>query len=369
MGEDQRIDYIEKSGERDKTLKKMMKFMLPLLAVMLMISACGNQANNAGNNAANDAAAAAGNNAAANDAAAENAAANNAAAQEEAPAGYVPDELNVQFVPSQNADTLEAKAKPLEQLLGDKLGIPVSVSVSTDYNVIVEAMASKQVDVGFLPPTAYVQAKEKGAAEVLLQAQRKGVEDETGAEKDELVDFYKAMIIVKKDSPIQSVADLKGKKIAYQNVTSSAGFVWPAAAIMDAGLDPLKDVEPITVKGHDQGVLAVLNGDVDAAAIFQDARNIVKGDYPTVFEETRVLTYTEPIPNDTIAIRPDMDPAWAEKIAQAFIEIGQDEAGHAIIKDIYSHEGYVKSQDSVFDIVREYGEKVKTESFRNLAAE
>ena len=93
----------------------------------------------------------------------------------------MPTELTVQFVPSQNADTLEAKAKPLEKLLGDKLGIPVKVSVSTDYNTIIEAMASNKVDVGFLPPTAYVLAKEKGAAQVILQAQRFGVNDETGA--------------------------------------------------------------------------------------------------------------------------------------------------------------------------------------------
>ncbi|WP_188831433.1 phosphate/phosphite/phosphonate ABC transporter substrate-binding protein [Paenibacillus aceti] len=275
--------------------------------------------------------------------------------------GYVPTTLTVQFVPSQNADTLEAKAKPLEKLLSDKVGVPVKVSVSTDYNTIIEAMASKKVDVGFLPPTAYVLAKEKGAAEVILQAQRFGVEDETGAPTTELVDFYKSMIIVKKDSSIQSLADLKGKKIAYQNVTSSAGFVWPAGKLMEAGLDPLKDVEAITVKGHDQGVLAVLNGDVDAAAIFQDARNTVKKDYPSVFEDTRVLTYTENIPNDTISVRSDMSPEWVEKLQNAFIEIGKDEEGHKIISEIYTHEGYVKSDDSHFDIVRDYGEKVKTE--------
>lgn len=281
--------------------------------------------------------------------------------EEKKDTGYVPTTLTVQFVPSQNADTLEAKAKPLEKLLSDKIGIPVKVSVSTDYNTIIEAMASKKVDVGFLPPTAYVLAKEKGAAEVILQAQRFGVQDDTGAPTTDLVDFYKSMIIVKKDSSIQSVADLKGKKIAYQNVTSSAGFVWPAAKLMDAGLDPLKDVEAITVKGHDQGVLAVLNGDVDAAAIFQDARNTVKKDYPSVFEDTHVLAFTEPIPNDTISVRSDMSQEWIEKLQNAFIELGKDEEGHKIISEIYTHEGYVKSDDSRFDIVREYGEKVKTE--------
>lgn len=274
---------------------------------------------------------------------------------------YVPEELNVQFVPSQNADTLEAKAKPLEDLLSKELGIPVNVSVSTDYNTIVEAMASKQVDVGFLPPTAYVLAKEKGAAEVLLQAQRYGVNDEDGTPTDELVDYYKSMFIVRKDYDIESLEDLKGKKISYQNVTSSAGYVWPAASLMDVGIDPLKDVEPVTLKGHDQAIIALLNGDVDVAVTFQDARNIVKADYPDVFEQTRVIHFTEKIPNDTIAVRSDMDAEWMKKIQDAFIAIGQDEKGKEIIRDIYSHEGYTESKDSNFDIVREYGKKVKTE--------
>ncbi|WP_019007188.1 phosphate/phosphite/phosphonate ABC transporter substrate-binding protein [Cohnella laeviribosi] len=322
-----------------------------LLAIALVfVAGCGNNSNSSSNGSPS-----------ASPSESPAAAESSSPSPSESPAGYVPKTLTVQFVPSQSADTLEAKAKPLEKLLSDRLGIDVKVSVSTDYNTIIEAMASKQVDVGFLPPTAYVLAKEKEAAEVILQAQRYGVDDATGAETTELVDSYKSMIIVKKDSPIQKVEDLKGKKIAYQNVTSSAGYVWPAAKLMEAGLDPLKDVEPITVKGHDQGVIAVLNGDVDAAAIFQDARNTVKKDYPTVFEDTRVLTFTEPIPNDTISVRSDMDPGFIEKLKAAFIDIGKDEEGGKIIYDIYSHRGYVESNDSIFDIVREYNKKVKTE--------
>lgn len=283
------------------------------------------------------------------------------AAGDKKTAGYVPQTLTVQFVPSQNAGTLEAKAKPLEKLLGDKLGIPVKVSVSTDYNTIIEAMASKQVDVGFLPPTAYVMAHDKGAANVLLQAQRFGVDDQTGQPTTELVDSYKSMFIVKKDSKINDVKDLKGKKIAFQDVTSSAGYVWPAASLMDAGIDPTKDVQGIAIKGHDQAVIALLNGDVDAAVVFQDARNIVKKDYPKVFDDTKVIKFTEKIPNDTISVRSDMDQEWVKKIQDAFVAIGKDEEGHKIIKDIYSHEGYTPSDDKVFDIVRDYSKKVKTE--------
>lgn len=273
-------------------------------------------------------------------------------------AGYVPEKLTVQFVPSQAAETLEAKAKPLEQLLSDELGIPVTVSVSTDYNTIVEAMASKQVDVGFLPPNAYVLANEQSNVKVLLQAQRYGIKQPGGESTDELVDSYRSMIVVKSGSDIKELEELKGKTIATQDVTSSAGYVWPVAEMKKAGIDINTDVTTVQVKGHDQAVLSVLNGDVDAAFVFEDARNTVKNDYPEIMDEVEPMYFTEPIPNDTISVRSDMSEEWDKKIQDAFIAIGKDEEGKQIISDIYSHEGYVVSQDSNFDIVREYAEQV-----------
>ncbi|MGQ4243398.1 phosphate/phosphite/phosphonate ABC transporter substrate-binding protein [Enterococcus casseliflavus] len=273
-------------------------------------------------------------------------------------AGYVPEKLTVQFVPSQAAETLEAKAKPLEQLLSDELGIPVTVSVSTDYNTIVEAMASKQVDVGFLPPNAYVLANEQSNVKVLLQAQRYGIKQPGGESTDELVDSYRSMIVVKSGSDIKELEDLKGKTIATQDVTSSAGYVWTVAEMKKAGIDINTDVTTVQVKGHDQAVLSVLNGDVDAAFVFEDARNTVKNDYPEIMDEVEPMYFTEPIPNDTISVRSDMSEEWDKKIQDAFIAIGKDEEGKQIISDIYSHEGYVVSQDSNFDIVREYAEQV-----------
>lgn len=272
---------------------------------------------------------------------------------------YEPEELTIGFVPSQNAETLEAKAKPLAELLEKELGIKIDVKVTTDYNGVVEAMGAKQLDVGFLPPTDYVLAHEKGYADVLLQALRYGVNQEDGSDTDELVEFYYSGMLALKDSDIKDVEDLKGKKIGWQGPTSSAGYVWAAVEMKEKGIDAQKDVTGVQLQGHDKGVMAVLNKDVDAAAIFLDARNIVKGDQPDVFEKTKVIYTTEKIPNDTISVRPDMSDEWKEKIANAFINIGEDEEGKKIIKDIYSHVGYKKSEDANFDIVREYSEKVQ----------
>ncbi|KAF9119544.1 hypothetical protein BGX30_003774, partial [Mortierella sp. GBA39] len=153
------------------------------------------------------------------------------------------------------------------------------------------------------------------------------------------------------------------------DVTSSAGYVFPAAELKKEGIDPDKDVQGVTIKGHDAAIMALLNGQVDAVAVFQDARNTVKKDVPDVFEKTRVLHYTAKIPNDTVSVRNDMDQSWRDKISQAFIDITNDAEGAQIIKDIYTHVGYAKGDDKNFDPVREYAEAVGQEINWNLMIE
>lgn len=273
---------------------------------------------------------------------------------------YVPKELKVQFVPSQSAETLEAKAKPLEKLLKKELDIPVKVSVATDYNTIVEALDADQIDVGFLPPNAYVEAHKRSNATVLLQALRYGIAQKGGVAEhtNKLVDSYRAEVLVAKNSKIKDVKDLKGKTIAVQDVTSSAGYVYPVAELKDKGIDINKDVKTVQVKGHDQAVLSVLNGDVDAAFVFEDARLNVLKDQPNVMNKVIPIYFTKAIPNDTITVRGDMSKKWKEKIQQAFINIGKTKEGKKIISSLYTHEGYVKTSDKKFDTVREYAKKV-----------
>ncbi|MBE3596863.1 MAG: phosphate/phosphite/phosphonate ABC transporter substrate-binding protein [Hydrogenibacillus sp.] len=256
--------------------------------------------------------------------------------QEQAPAKLV-----VGFVPSQEAENLDAKAKPLADLLTDKLGVPVEVFVGSDYTALIEAMGAGKVDIGFLNPQGYVLAKDRGYADVLLKAVRHGS------------DSYRAQFVVLKDSPIQSIADLKGKKIAFVDPASTSGYVYPVVLLKKNGIDPEKDITPIMSGGHDKAILALLRGDADVAVSFDDARTIVEKTDPDVMNKTRILTYTDNIPNDTVSVRSSLPEAWKEKIKAAFLGIAEDEHGKQIIQDIYSHDGYTEAKDSDFDVVRE----------------
>ena len=60
------------------------------------------------------------------------------------------------------------------------LGCKVNVTLATDYSTIVEAMASGKVDIGIMPPAAYVQARDQKAAEAILTSQLGAYNHETG---------------------------------------------------------------------------------------------------------------------------------------------------------------------------------------------
>lgn len=274
--------------------------------------------------------------------------------------GYTPKSLTIQFVPSQAATKLQARAKPLEKMLSKRLGIPVHVSMSTDYNTVVEAMKSKKVDVGFLPPDGYVLAHKQGAADLLLQAERYGVKQPGGKATNQLVKSYRAEILVKKGSKIKNWKDLKGKSISVQNPTSTAGYVFPVAELKQKGLDVTKNCKLVTVTGHDQAVLNVLNGDTDAAFVFEDARNIVKKDNPKIMSQVVPIYFTKPIPNDTISVIPSMSKSFRKKLAKAFIAVGKSKEGKKVIESVYSHEGYAYAKDSDFNVIRKYDKIVES---------
>ncbi|MCI2877439.1 phosphate/phosphite/phosphonate ABC transporter substrate-binding protein [Staphylococcus hominis] len=265
---------------------------------------------------------------------------------------YTPKSLTVGFIPSQNAQILNAKVKPLQQLLSDELEVPVKVHIATNYNTMIEGLKSKKIDIAFISPVSYTLAHDAHAADVLLKSKGYLV-DNKGNQTHHLVDYYRSQIVVRKDSNINHLKDLKDKKIALQDVESTSGYIYPLATLMEKGIKK-SDIQIQQVKGHDQGLIALLNHDVEAVATYQDARADLKKDNPDIYQETKVIYRTKKIPNDTISVRNDMSNKWKNKISQAFIDISHTKKGKHVISDIYGHQGYEKAKDSDFDTVRKY---------------
>ena len=270
------------------------------------------------------------------------------------------EKLVVQFVPTNNDGSMEAKTKPFAEYLSKALDREVSVTLATDYSTIVEAMASGQVDIGVMPPAAYVQARDMDAAEAILTSQIGDVDLETGLPlSDQLTNTFKGEVLVRADSDMIKLTDLKGKKIATLSPNSASGYIYPVAELKDAGVDPTTESTLTTVNDIPSEMTAVLNGQMDAAFVFEGARNVFAAAFPDndLHKDLKILYLTEgDIPNDAIAVQPSMDADLKEKVKAAFLNMKDDEKG-AEAMTLWSHLGYEEAADSAYDTIRQYSEK------------
>lgn len=267
--------------------------------------------------------------------------------------------LTVQFVPTNNDGSMEAKVKPFEEYLSKKLDCDVTVTMATDYSTIVEAMASGQVDIGIMPPAAYVQARSQGAAKAILSSSLGDYDENEQPIPDTAVSTFKGEVVVKADSNLNDLADLKGKTIATLSANSASGYIYPVAEMKDLGINPTKDCTLITVNDIPSELTAVLNGQADAAFVFEGARYVFASKFTDsdLFKDLKVLYLTKgDIPNDAIAVLPSMSSELQDKVKEVFLNMPNDEEGKEAMA-MWNHTAYTEADEKAYDTIESYIEK------------
>lgn len=261
----------------------------------------------------------------------------------------VPEGLVLGMVPFHESDRLIRSLDPLAEMLSERLGRPVSATVATAPEALVEGLRSRKVDVGIFGPFALVLAEQRAEAIVILNSIRNGR------------DSYRAQFIVRADSGIESLADLKGKVWAVPGLTSTSGYLFPRLALAEAGVDGLTDVTVVNMVTHDATVMAVYYGDADFGTTFENAQDVLVGELPDVHEKVKVLYVTDSIPNDGVVVRKELHPDLIEEIQQALIAIGETEEGSALLTELFRVTGFVPATSERYDIVRRTYELLKDE--------
>jgi phosphonate transport system substrate-binding protein len=172
---------------------------------------------------------------------------------------------------------------------------------------------------------------------------------------------YHGFIIARTAADIQKLEDLKGKRFAWVDATSTSGYLYPRAMLAEKGIPPEALGQQVYAGGHDKVVIALMNGQVDAGAIYDDARTVdgVKKLFPNVMEATRVIGQTEEIPNDGVAFRKDLPPDVIKKVKDALIKLGSTEEGKKVYKDALGTNGVSPTNDEAYTPVRRAAQVLK----------
>jgi phosphonate transport system substrate-binding protein len=252
--------------------------------------------------------------------------------------GTADNPIVMSFVPSGDTQEIIASGDELAAMIKDRTGLEIQANVGTDFAAVREAMGAGQAQIGWLNTFNYVLANEQYGVDVALATQRFGSTT------------YRGQIIVRADSGIETLQDLKGKVMCWVDPNSTSGYIIPRIHLAANGVDPDTDfAQTVEAGSHNNVVVQVYNGDCDAGATYDDARSSIEEDFPDVEEQVVVLDYTTDIPNDTVAFVKDFPSDMRDEIVTALLDIASTEEGQNALNTLYSIEALVKVDDSFYD--------------------
>lgn len=237
--------------------------------------------------------------------------------------------IKMGFVPLKNSEKLVEDLKPISDYLSERLGVKVEVFTASNYIGVVEGLGSGSVDFGIIPPFSSLLAQKQSNAKPILTS--KGKTGKPG---------YTAELYVRKDSGIKSLQDVKGKKVAFVDPSSSSGYIYPGAMLVNAGLNLDKDISYQFSGGHDKSLQLLLNKDVDVIATFDGVEDRYAKDFPQAKTDIQKLATSDMIPGVMVTTSSKMDKELQEKLEKALRDIEKDPKMKEMFTKMFSITGF-----------------------------
>ena len=222
-----------------------------------------------------------------------------------ASAAVAAEPLNFIVTDLEGLEEVQREFGPFKELLEKKTGLTIKFFPVTSRTAAAEALKAKKADFVLTGPAEYVVLRKLTNCKPIVGFSRP--------------DYFAAWV-VKADSGINRVADLKGKKVAMSDIGSTSGHLGPCQAMKDAGLDPLKDVQTV----HTSKEIAwesLKKGDIAAwgynATSFIRFRDKDKTINPGAF---KTIARGPDLPSDVLVAGTHVDKKVAAAIVKAITE-------------------------------------------------
>jgi len=237
------------------------------------------------------------------------------------PSAHAQKVFRVSAIPDEAPTELQRKFKPLGEYLEKRIGIKVDFVPVTDYAASVEALVNNKLDMVWFGGFTFVQARIRSRDGVVPIVQR---------EEDER---FRSVFVTPANSGINRLEDLKGKSISFGSPSSTSGHLMPRSFLLQAGVDPDKDLRVSFSGAHDATALAVAGGKVQAGALNISVWEKMVAEKRVDPQTVRVFYTTPGYYDYNWTVRKDLDPAVRQKLVDAFLALDRnDPQGKAILE-------------------------------------
>jgi phosphonate transport system substrate-binding protein len=205
-----------------------------------------------------------------------------------------------------------------------------TVMVETEAEMA-DLMRAGKVDILSETPFVAIQLESEGVADILMREWKKGVPE------------YHSVIVVRKDSVVQDLADLAGRRVSFEDAGSTSGYLLPRNAIESTGLDLMELTEPgdpvsagmvgYYFMGSESGAIeSIHKGILDAGAI----SNVDWAESKTVPDELRkdlqIIYETRPVIRSVLMVNASIPAEGQEAIATILERMERTPEGREVMK-------------------------------------
>ena len=236
-----------------------------------------------------------------------------------APGDAPPQELRFGSVAMDIPAEMFRRLTPLTDYLSTALGRPVSLKLSPNMPDAINAVSTNDVDLAYLTPVAYIDAEKRSKAKLVVKTVTQGKSS------------FRLMIVVRNDSPIRKVKDLRGKTFAFGDKAA----ILQRAVVVGAGI-PLEQLGQYQFIGHyDNIAQGVARGDFDAG-ILKDTTA-----YAWQKKGLRILYQSKDLPPYNIVASAAMSDALVSQVREAFLRLDRRNPAHrAVIQALDLEDGH-----------------------------
>lgn len=281
-----------------------------------------------------------------------------AGASTEAP-GTARSRVVIGLIPELNLFRQKARFGLLGEYLTRKIGVPVKFTILPRYGNILESFESERMDGAFF-----------GSFTGALAIERLGVMPLARPVNLDGTSTYSGHLFVRRDSGIRDAAGLRGKRMAFVDRATTAGYVFPLAWLREHGVRSTDGffAEHWFTGSHDAAIAAVLDRKADIGAAKHSVWDRVRGEDPRVDRELTILATSSPVPSNGLCVRRDLEADLREALRRALLDLHGDPEGAKVLQQF----GAVRFIDTaaadyapVVALARRAGIDLKRYEYRN----
>ncbi len=236
-------------------------------------------------------------------------------------------------LPVENVSRMYEKFLPLKEYLEKSISRKIVLKVAQNYQEAIEHIGTGEAHLAYLDPSAYCEAKHRYNIVPVAKAINAGSST------------YKSVIVARHNSPFNKIIEVKGRKLALGNKSSSSSYLIPAVMLKEVGIS-LKDFSSVDfLEEEDRIALSVLTGRYDIGGMSEGVAR------KYIHDGLKIIKTSESIPQYSISSYLGISGELRKKLKKVLVSIDKEKYPDLVyaMKDI---EGFAPAEDRDFDVVR-----------------